>query len=119
MQDKFPVATYFSSIVLYGITIWCYTSEYFPVRGFSIHLYDCVIKCHNTRADMSEIPSMSWHLDDNMPCKVFNVHTNLSIDTRMFTCKIRTYNIKHFFCHVPYCARSECIISPLIDLPLI
>ena len=62
---------------------------------------------------------MSWHSNDNLPGKVFNVHTDVSIDTKLFTCEIRTYDIKHFFRHVPYCTRSACISSPKIDFPLI
>ena len=39
---------------------------------------------------------MSWHLDDNIPGSVFNIRSNVSIDTKLYTCKIRTYDIKHF-----------------------
>ena len=81
--------------------------------------YDRVIKCHDTRNDMSEIISMSWHSNDNIPGNVFNVHTDMSIDTKLFTFKICTYDIQNFFWHVPYCARSACISSPLIEFPLI
>ena len=100
-QDKFPVTTYCPSLLLYGITIQSYMSEYFPIKKFSLYLYDCVIKYHNTRADMSAIPSLSWHSENNMQGNVFNVHVNVSIDTKMSMCKISTYNIKHLFQHVP------------------
>ena len=62
---------------------------------------------------------MSWHLNDNMPGNVFNVHTDVSIDTKLFTCEMRTYDIKHFFRHTLYCACLACIGSPLIDFSLI
>ena len=117
--DKLPVTTYCYLIVSYGITIRRSKSEYFTIKGCSLHLYNCVIKCHNTRAYMSAIPSMSQNLDDDMPGNVFNVHTNVSIDTKLFTCKIRTYDIKHLFRHMPQCARLSCISSMLIDFLLI
>ena len=31
------------------------TSEYLPIKGRSLHLYDRFIKCHNTWADMSSV----------------------------------------------------------------
>ena len=65
-QDKFPVTTFCPSIVLYGKHIRCSTSEYFPIKVCSLHLYDRVIMCHNTWGDMSAMPSMSQHLNDNM-----------------------------------------------------
>ena len=43
---------------------------------------------------MSAIPSMSWYLADNMPEKFFNINVNVSIDTKLSTQEIRTYNIK-------------------------
>ena len=49
----------------------------------ALNLYDHVIKCHNTRTDFPEIPSMSWHLEDNMTGNVLNVNVNVSIDTKM------------------------------------
>ena len=65
-QDKLSFTTFFPSIVLYGITIRHYTSEYFPIKGCSLLLYDPVIKCHNTRGDMSAMPSMYGHSNDNI-----------------------------------------------------
>ena len=62
----------------------------------ALHLYDRVIKRHNTRADMSAIPSMSWHLNNNIPGKVFNIYVNVSTYTKLSTCEICTYDIKHF-----------------------
>ena len=59
----------------------------------ALYLYDRVMKCHDTQSDVSSIPSMSWYLDNNMPWKVFNVHVNVSIGTKLYTCKIRMYNI--------------------------
>ena len=118
-QDKSPVTTCCPSIVSYGITIRRSMSEYFPIKGCSFHLYDCVIKCHNTRDDMSAIPSMSRHLNYNMPGNVFNVHTDVSIDAKRFTYEIFTCNITHFFRHTPQCARLACIGIPLIDFLLI
>ena len=118
-QDKFPITTLYPSILLYVITIRRSTSEYFSIKGCSLHLYNHVIKCHDTRDDMSAIPSMSRHSNNNMPGDVFNVHTDLPIDAKLFTCEICTYNIKHFFRHTPYCARSACIGSPWIEFTLI
>ena len=69
-------------------------SEYFPIKVCSLNLYDRVIKCHDTQDDMSVIPSMSWHSNNNMPGDVFNVHIDVSIDAKLFMCKIRTYDIK-------------------------
>ena len=57
-----------------------------------LHLYDCVIKYHDTQADMSVIPSMYWHSKDIIPWNVFNVHVNVSIDSKLSMCKIRTYD---------------------------
>ena len=65
-QDKSPVNTFPPSILSYGNAIWFSMSEYFPIKGCSLHLYDCVIKCHNTRGDMSAMSSMSRHSKDNM-----------------------------------------------------
>ena len=93
-QDKLPVTTYCSSIVSYGISIRSSTSEYFPIKGCSLHLYDRVIQYNDTRADMSEIPSMYCHLEYNIKVDVFNVHENMSIDTTLYTCEIRMYDIK-------------------------
>ena len=100
-KDKLPVTTYFPSIVSYGINIRCSKSEYFPIKGYSLYLYDIAIKCNDTRADMSEIPSMYWYLEENIPGNVFIVRANVSIDTKLFTCKIFTYDIKKFFRNVP------------------
>ena len=66
IQDKSPVTTFCPSIVLYGITIRHSTSEYFPIKGCSLLLYDHFIKCHNTWGDMSEMPSMYGHSNDNI-----------------------------------------------------
>ena len=96
-QDKSPLTTFCCSIVLYGITIRRYTSEYFPIKGCSLHLYDRVIKCHDTHDGMSANTLMSQHLNNNMPGNAFNIHTDVSIDAKLFTCEIRMYNIKHFF----------------------
>ena len=112
---KSPVTTYCSSIVSHGTTIRRSTSEYFPIKGCSLHLYNHDIQCHNTRDDISDIPSMSWHSNNNMPGNVFNVHTNVSIETKLFTFEIRAYGLKHFFRNMPQCARSACISSLLID----
>ena len=60
----------------------------------ALHLYDRVIKFYDTQSEMSAIHSMSCHSDDNMPENVFNVHVNLSIDTKLFTCEICTYDNK-------------------------
>ena len=65
-QDKSPFTTFCPSIVSYSKTIWCSTSEYFPIKGCSLRLYYRVIKCHDTRGDMSEMPSMSRHSNENM-----------------------------------------------------
>ena len=40
----------------------------------ALNFYDRVTKCHNIWDDVSEIPSMSWNLDNNVPGDVFNVH---------------------------------------------
>ena len=80
-------------------------------------MYDSVIKCHNTQDNMSAVPSMYWNLNDNVPGNVFNVHTDVSIDTKLFTCEIHTYDIKRFFrnvshpSHRPKCRKGW---SPLI-----
>ena len=42
------------------------TSEYFSIKGRSLRLYDCVIECHDTRGDMSAMPSMYRHSNDNI-----------------------------------------------------
>ena len=76
-------------------------SEYFPIKGCSLRLYDSVIKCHDTRDDMSAVTSMSRHSNYNMPGNVFKFHTDVSIDAELFTCEIRTYDIKHFFQDTP------------------
>ena len=98
-------------MVSYGITIRRSTSEYFLIKGRSLHLYDRVIKCPDTQDDMSEIPSMFWHLDDDIPGNVFNVHANVSIDTKLSMCKICTYDIKQFSgtCHI-VCARHSSVV---------
>ena len=120
MTDRInSVTTFFPSIVSYGITIRSTTSENFPIKGCFLHLYNCVIKCHDKRDDMSAIPLMYWHSNGDIPVNVFNVHTYVSIDAKLFMCKICTYNIKHFFQHTPQCARLACVGSPLIDFPLI
>ena len=90
-MDKFPVNTYCSSIRLYSIAKQYSTSEYFPIKGCALHFYVCVITCHNTWADMSAILSMPCHSDQNMRWNVFLVHTNVSIETKLFTCEIFTY----------------------------
>ena len=82
-------------------------------------MYDRVIKCHNTRDDISAIPSMSRNSNNNMPWNVFNVHTDVSIDAKLFTYEICMYDIKHFFQSTPQCARSACIVIPLIDVLLL
>ena len=64
-------------------------------------VYDRFIKCHDTQDDVSEIPSMSRHSNNNIPGNVFNVHTDVSIDAKLFMCEICTNNIKHFFWHTP------------------
>ena len=64
-QDKFPVTTFFTSIASYGNTIHRSTSEYFSINGCYLRLYNRVIKCHNTRGDMSAMTSMSRHSNDN------------------------------------------------------
>ena len=43
----------------------------------------------------------------------------VSIETKLLTCKICKYDIKHFFRHMSQCALSACISSPLVDFPLI
>ena len=96
-QDKFPVTTFFPSIVSYGITIRNSTSEYFTIKVCSLHLYDRVIKCHDTPDNMSAIPSMYRNLNNNIPKNVFNVNTDVSIDAKLFTCEIWTYDIKYYF----------------------
>ena len=118
-QDKSPITTFCCSIVLYDITIRRSTSEYFTIKGCSLNLYDRVIKCHDSHDGMSANPSMSQHLNNNMPGNVFNVHAYVSIDAKLFTCKIRTYDIKHFFRHTPQCVCSECISTTLIDFPFV
>ena len=65
-QDKFPVTTFFPSIVSHGNTIQGSTSGYFPIKGCSLRLYDCVIKCHDKWDDMSAMPSMSQHSNNNI-----------------------------------------------------
>ena len=65
-QDKLPVTTFFPSIVLYGNTIRRSTSEHFPIKGCSLHFSDRVIKCHNTRGDMSAMPLISQHSNNNI-----------------------------------------------------
>ena len=74
-----------------------------------LHLYSRFIKYHNTRADMSAIPSMSWNLENNIPGNVFNVHVNVSIDTKLFTVEIRTYDLKKFsgMCHTARARRAS------------
>ena len=66
IQDKFPVTTFFPSIVLYGNTIRRSTSEYFPIKGCSLRLYDRVIKCHDTRDDITATPSMYQNSNNNI-----------------------------------------------------
>ena len=68
-QDKFPVTTFCSLILSCGNTIRRSTSEYFPIKGCSLRLYDCVIKCHDTRCEMSEMPSISQHQNNNIQGK--------------------------------------------------
>ena len=82
----------------------------------ALNLYNSIIKCHNTRAEISEIPSMSWHLDDNMPGKVLNVHVNVPIDTKLSTCKIHKKYIKHFSgtCHIARVWRNRISVNRLI-----
>ena len=72
----------------------------------ALHFYDRFIKCHDTQTYMSEILSMSCHFDDNMLGNFFDVYVNVSIDTKLYTCEIRKYDIKHFSgtCHI---ARSQ------------
>ena len=65
-QDKFPVTTFFPSIVSHGNAIRFSTSEYFPIKGCSLRLYNRVMKCHNTRGDMSAMTSMSQHSNYNI-----------------------------------------------------
>ena len=65
-QDKFPVIVFCSSVVSYGNTVQRSTSEYFPIKGCSLRLYDSVIKFHNTWGDMSAMPSMSQHSNNNI-----------------------------------------------------
>ena len=50
---------------------------------------------------MLSIPSMSWNSNNNMTGNVFGAHTDVSIDTELFTCEIHTYDIKHFFLNMP------------------
>ena len=76
-------------------------SEYFSIKGCSLHSYDPVIKCHDTQDEMSAMPSISRNSNNNIPGNVLTVHTDVSLDAKLFTCKIRTYGIKHFFCHTP------------------
>ena len=65
-QDKSPVTTFPPSIVSYGNTIQLSMSEHFPIKGCFLRLYDHVIKCHDTRGDMSAMPSMSQHSKNNI-----------------------------------------------------
>ena len=69
---------------------------------------------------MSEIPSMSWYFDDNIPWNVFKVHVNVSIDTKLYICKIRTYNIKHFsgMCHIARARRASLVPIYEIGAPV-
>ena len=76
-------------------------SEYFTIKVCYLHLYDHIIKCRYTWYDMSEIPSVSWHSNKNIPGNVSNADIDVPIDTKLFTCEICTYNIKHFFWHMP------------------
>ena len=62
-------------------------------QGMALHLYNRVTECQNTRADMSAIPSISWNLNSNMPGNIFNVNVNVSIATKLSTCKICIYDI--------------------------
>ena len=64
IQDKFLITIFCPSIVSYGNNRRSSTSEYFPIKICSLRLYDRVIKCHDTRADMSAMPSMSGPLND-------------------------------------------------------
>ena len=53
IKDKLLVTTFCPSIVLYGITIRRSTSKYFPIKEYSLRLYDCVMECHDTQGGMS------------------------------------------------------------------
>ena len=77
----------------------------------ALHLYYCVIKCHDTQADISEIPSMYGHLDNKIPGNVLNIQVNVSIDTKLFTCKILMYDMKHFsgMCYIARARRASVV----------
>ena len=84
--------------------------------GIKSHLYVFVINCCDTLAYMSSIPSMSHHLDDNIPENVFNIDVNVSIDTKLCTCEICTYKIKHFSrtCHIVCAQRALVVLKMLV-----
>ena len=84
---------YISARVLWHFITRSYKCKEDPLMGSSLHLYDNVIKCHNTRADMYSIHPMNWNLDKNIPGNVFNPHADVSIDTKMSMWEIWTYDI--------------------------
>ena len=80
-QDKLPSCTHLQSIISYSINSWYPNSEYFPIREYS-----------DIHAIMSQI---SLHLYKYVT-NVFNIRTSVSIDIKLYVCKICAYNIEYF-----------------------
>ena len=79
-QDKLTICTYLPSIILYSIDVQNPTSEYYPIREY-----------YGICSIMSQI---AWNLYKHVT-NSFNVHEIFSIDTKLYTCEVRAYNMEY------------------------
>ena len=80
-KGKLYIFPYLSKRVSYSINVRNLMSEYFHVKEYSdIHMIVSQIFCH-----LYEYST-----------KVFNIRVSVSIDTKLYTCGIRAYNIEYF-----------------------
>ena len=96
------VFTYLPSILLYSINVQNPTSEYFHIREYS-----------DIRMIVSRI---LWHFYEHVT-NVFNIRAIVSIGTKLYMRKIRTYGIEYFsgmrlLAHVGHALLVHYLISP-------
>ena len=81
-KGKLSVFSYILTIVSYSINTNHPTSECFHIKEFS-----------EIRTIMSQI---FWHLYEYVT-NIFNMCVSVSVDTKLYTCKIRAYDIEYIF----------------------
>ena len=78
-----PVYKYLLSIILYSINVQHHMSVYFPIREYSDI---CTI-----------VQQINWNLYKNAT-NIFNMCASVSIDTKIYECKICAYDIEYLSC---------------------